>query len=624
MIGKKFKDYEIVEKIGAGGMAVVFKARHEAMGRDVAIKFMPEGMMEDDTARHRFIREARTIARLEHPHILPVYDFGEVDGRAFLVMRLLSSGTLGDLIRKEGAMPFEKIVALISQVADALQYAHHQGVIHRDVKPANLLMDTFGKVYLTDFGIAKVFESQQQITQTGATMGTPTYMSPEQVQAGEVDARSDIYSLGIIVYQMLVGQVPFSADTPIATALKHVSEMPPIPSDINPDIPYALEQVVLKALAKDKEDRYQSCAEFVQALQAAVGTEQSMPAQSVPPAQSSPTPQPAPASRGADTPKIFDAHAPDTTQNSKKKKREINPLLWVGLGVVLVAVVFFGVLMSDFDFSSSSSSSNTDQNSKSSSSRNDEEKADEITTDDSSADATNDSGSNAVDGEPDTQDESAAPAATKTSAPKPTATQDASFPEYYPISGCAPSRVFLGELAYISFGNSGNALRKTADLRASDNFVYVEGSSDEILAAEPGELFTIIGGPECDTGWIMWKIRIFSGQEGWTPEKDNQPDSDFWFTPVESHAYCSDAPRSFLQVGDTAIVSLFPGGNSRVRTSPTGDRIGTVAPGEAMNILSGPECSGGYVWWEIKSLSSGLSGWMAEGDKEDYWIVVVP
>ncbi len=269
--GQMLGPYRIIGQVGQGGMATVYKAYQPSMDRNVAIKVLPMQLASSPEFVQRFKQEARTIARLEHPHILPVFDYGESDGTAYFVMRYLDAGTLKDRMQAGRPLSLNEIDRIFTQLTDALSYAHAHGVVHRDLKPANALIDSEGNLFLTDFGIAKILESASpRLTQTDAIMGTPAYISPEQAQSRPVDQRSDIYSLGIILYEMVTGSVPFVADTPLAIILKHVSDPLPLPSRVKPDVSAAIEQVILKALAKDPKDRFATAAEFMSAWKKAL------------------------------------------------------------------------------------------------------------------------------------------------------------------------------------------------------------------------------------------------------------------------------------------------------------------------------------------------------------------
>jgi len=268
--GQMLGAYRILNRIGQGGMATVYKAYQPSMDRHVAIKVLPGQLAESPEFVTRFQQEARFIAKLEHPHILPVFDYGEDHGITYFVMRYFEAGTLKNKM-EAGPLAIQEIDRIFTQLADALGYAHARGIVHRDLKPANALVDADGNLFLTDFGIAKLLESASpRLTQTDAIMGTPAYISPEQAQARPVDQRSDIYSLGIILYEMVTGRVPYVADTPLAVILQHVSDPLPLPSIVKTDISPAIEQVILKALAKNPSDRFATTAEFVAAWKRAL------------------------------------------------------------------------------------------------------------------------------------------------------------------------------------------------------------------------------------------------------------------------------------------------------------------------------------------------------------------
>lgn len=270
-IGKRMGSYDVVELIGKGGMASVYRGHQPSMNRSVAIKIMAQQFSSDASFVARFKNEAHLIAQLEHAHILPVFDFGEQDGVLYIVMRYLSAGTLGDRIPENG-MEIKDAVRLFRQLASALDYAHKRGVIHRDMKPGNVLVDDQGNAFLTDFGIAKSLESETNLTGTGGVVGTPTYMSPEQGLGEPLDGRSDIYALGVILFEMLTGRAPFTADNPMAVMLKHINDAPPAPSTFNPRITEAVEAVINRSLAKDRNQRYATAGDMADAFEEAYRT----------------------------------------------------------------------------------------------------------------------------------------------------------------------------------------------------------------------------------------------------------------------------------------------------------------------------------------------------------------
>ena len=269
LIGDTLGPYRILEMIGVGGMAEVYKAYQPTMDRYVAIKVIKAYFAEEPTFLQRFHREARAVARLEHAHILPVHDYGEAQGRPFLVMRYLEAGTLKDRLGAD-PLPLDVVNRVISQIGSALDYAHRQSIIHRDVKPSNILMDAEEDCFLTDFGLAKMMETSVHLTGTGVGIGTPAYMSPEQGRGAEVDSRTDVYSLGVMLYEMTTGRMPYYADTPIALVIKHMTEPLPLPRAVRPNLPEGVERVILKALAKAPEDRFETAAQMVRALDVAV------------------------------------------------------------------------------------------------------------------------------------------------------------------------------------------------------------------------------------------------------------------------------------------------------------------------------------------------------------------
>lgn len=269
LTGKQLSSYQIVAPLGEGGMAAVYKAYQPGMDRYVALKILPRHFARDPQFVARFEQEAKVLAKLQHPHILPVFDYGEADGYTYIVMPFLQSGDLTDLLKGQ-PLSLAQTGRIISQIGDALDYAHSQGLIHRDVKPSNVLLDERGNCLLTDFGIAKIVESSSNLTATGGILGTPAYMSPEQGLAQKLDGRSDIYSLGIMLYELATGRVPYQAETPMAVVIKHMNDPLPPPRQVNSALPEAVERVILKALAKQPENRYATAGEMVRALQAAV------------------------------------------------------------------------------------------------------------------------------------------------------------------------------------------------------------------------------------------------------------------------------------------------------------------------------------------------------------------
>ena len=256
--------YEVIEHVGAGGMADVYRARDELLGREVALKVLSERFAQDHSFVERFRREARAAANLSHPNIVSLYDYGAEGNTYFIVMEFIEGRPLSDIISSEGPLLPERAAEIASDVADALQRAHSAGLVHRDIKPGNIMVTTGGQTKVTDFGIVRALggDAEQTMTQAGMVIGTAAYLSPEQAQGEAVDARSDVYSLGCVLYEMLTGRPPFTGETPLSIAYKHVREQPQPPSSVNPDVSSELDAITLKALAKRPDDRFSSAKEM--------------------------------------------------------------------------------------------------------------------------------------------------------------------------------------------------------------------------------------------------------------------------------------------------------------------------------------------------------------------------
>jgi tRNA A-37 threonylcarbamoyl transferase component Bud32 len=278
LTGQSLGQFQVQEQIGQGGMARVYKAYQPSLDRFVAIKVIAAQVDEarDNEFLARFASEARLVARLTHPNIVPVHDFGEEDGWAYIVMEYIAGGTLRDrLIHAETRrqrIDLAHATELIQQAALALDFAHSQGVVHRDVKPGNMLLRTEDQLLLTDFGIATMLEANKAFSRSGSNIGTPQYMAPEQgTPGGVVDGRTDIYALGVVLFQCVTGQLPFTAETPVGVLMKHMRERVPRPGSLVPGLPQSLEQIILRAMAKNPAARYQQAREMAADLAASAG-----------------------------------------------------------------------------------------------------------------------------------------------------------------------------------------------------------------------------------------------------------------------------------------------------------------------------------------------------------------
>lgn len=290
--GRTLGPFEILSELGRGGMAVVYKARQTDLQRLVALKILPPELSYDRSYLQRFLHEARSAAALEHPHIVPIYAVGEAQGFNYIAMKYIAGQTLKDIAQAQGALDLPQAVAMIEQVADALDYAHSKGLIHRDIKPSNMMAEQNGWVYLTDFGLARGGENAG-LTVTGTVMGTPEYMSPEQAQGlATIGPATDIYALGVVIYELLTGQVPFQADTPMGMLVARLQHAPRPPRDHRGDLPLAVEDVIMRALARRPEARFGSARELVDALKqaAGLGARTLGPQRPVSPAQGLPSP----------------------------------------------------------------------------------------------------------------------------------------------------------------------------------------------------------------------------------------------------------------------------------------------------------------------------------------------
>ncbi len=321
LTGKTIGPYRLLELIGHGGMAAVFKAYDTKADREVALKILAPSLAQDPRFTKRFVREAKVVLQIKHPNIVPVWDFGLQDEYFYFVMPYLRLGTLGDRLQRAPLSP-QETSRFMAQVCSALDAAHRNGVVHRDIKPSNILLDEDGNALLTDFGVAQTSDATVSLTGS-ALLGTPAYVSPEQARGDPTDARSDQYSLGIILFLIATGQLPFEADTPIGVAIKHVQQPLPLPRSVNPRVPEALERVILKATAKEPADRFDSIAGFNAAFQAAL-------AHALDPSQ--PAPQ-----------VIVPPSAQPTTQFPRvptaAERRRSRTRVWIGALAVLLVLV---------------------------------------------------------------------------------------------------------------------------------------------------------------------------------------------------------------------------------------------------------------------------------------------
>lgn len=350
-VGENVGPYRIIEQLGQGGMATVFKAYHASLDRYVALKVLHPAFGEDAAFEARFQREARVVAKLEHPNIVPIYDYAEHEKRPYLVMKFIEGNTLKAKL-DQGPLSSGEVSKIVEAIGSALAYAHRQSVLHRDIKPSNVLVAADGQIYLADFGLARIAQSGESTLSSDMIIGTPQYISPEQAMGvKELDQRTDVYSFGVMLYEMVVGKVPFNADTPFSIIHDHIYSPLPLPRKVNPNVSDQVERVLLKALAKDRLDRYESVEQMVAAFdetwnqaavitQAALGTRTTL-RQAARAAQEASADAAIPA---ADTSPV--ATAPNlklelTGVQGPAKKR--SPWVWVGAGLILLCCLGFTV-----------------------------------------------------------------------------------------------------------------------------------------------------------------------------------------------------------------------------------------------------------------------------------------
>ena len=344
VIGDTVGPYRITEQIGQGGMATVYKAYHANLDRYVAFKVLHSAFKEDPNFLERFRREAQIVAKLEHRHIVPVYDFAAHEGQPYLVMKFVEGETLKAQL-KRGPLTLVETITILEAVAEALTFAHEQGILHRDIKPSNIMLDRHGTPFIADFGLARIAQAGESTMSQDMMLGTPQYISPEQAKGIQnLGPGTDIYSLGVVLYEIVVGRVPFSADTPYAIVHDHIYKALPMPSTLNPEVPQQVERVLLRALAKEPDARYESAVDMVAAFRQAVEDANltelsasrlrpqsiSSTAATIPPDQGSPPPTPA--YQGVPSP------APSITDSASRTAYRRRANLWIlgGFGALLL------------------------------------------------------------------------------------------------------------------------------------------------------------------------------------------------------------------------------------------------------------------------------------------------
>lgn len=568
LAGQVIDKYQLIEVMGRGGMAVVYRARQLNIERNVAVKVMSSALAGSPDFIARFKREADLIAKLEHPHILPIYDYGQLGEFVYLVVRLMEGGSLDRRVRGK-ALPLPDVEKLSAQIGAGLDYAHQHGIVHRDLKPNNVLLDNLGNAYLMDFGIAKIMQGTQ-MTATGTMMGTPAYMAPEQWKADNIDQRADIYSMGIILYELLTGDVPFHAETPHQLMFAHLEKEMPRASLKVPGLSSDIDDVILKATSKKPEDRYQKATELTKALADAIkGQKEDLRGDLVPltvrlerPPQTEPTSPPAPAKP---IPKqamrtVLDAAPPPvsgyTPPPPQTQMPQYTPPPQTGMS------------------------------------------------------------------QPPYQQQ---PVYQTYQTPAPT------FP---PPTGYTMQPVYTAKKKGPSvLAIFGSLLVLLILLGAAAAIILFALNQDDDGGDDETPIVAASQSVEAPTESATDEPTEAATEDG-TPENTATPTGTPTSTPTaspeapqiaavplltaQSPMLCPDTMASQLSVGMHARTTLTGGGATNVRAEPGGERTFTLSNGAEFNVIGGPECNPQFTWWQIQ-LADGREGWVAEGE-DNYFI----
>lgn len=587
--GQVFGQYQLQSVIGRGGMAVVYRARQVNLERDVAVKIISAQAINTINLVARFKREADLIARLEHPHILPIYDYGQHEDYLYLVLRLMEGGSLDQRI-KGHPLPLDDIDRLIQQIGSALDYAHTHDVVHRDLKPNNILLDNFGNAYLMDFGIAKIL-SATNLTTTSTLMGTPAYMAPEQWRMETVDHRADIYSMGIILYEMVTGEVPFDAPTPHQLMYAHLHKETPPPSHRTPGLLPTIDTVILKATAKKPAERYQSGGELASALSQAIKRQEvdvrgELTPLTLRPISKAELHDPTTHHEGelltqrpVGTPA---PHSPDTTPLPRPATTTHKRRRWLTLGIAALAVglVLIGVV---------ALLSNNDNN---------------------------DSSTNAI------------AADTATTTVRPSAVS--------PSATVVPSvtNTTTSTASATSTHTSTNSVTATPSPTSSPSLTETptasptETSAPEIMARQTGTAQAAQFQALTQTATLFTLTP--SATQTITPSPTNTrigPTNTPFFLPgptPTSAFLCPGKPASRVSVGMRARTTFIDGTPTRLRVVPDGDVLEGIPEGFEVDVVGGPVCTDTFTWWQVQKPEDGTIGWMAEGDADRYYIEPAP
>jgi serine/threonine protein kinase len=584
LVGQRVGQYVITGLLGQGGMATVYRAYQESVKRDVAVKVIEARLASVTDFVRRFEREAQTIALLSHPHILKMFDYGQHEDLVYLVMELIAGGNLATLIH-QGALPLETVSRILDQMASALDYAHQRGIIHRDLKPQNVLLDENGNALLTDFGIAKILGETTVLTHTGMAMGTPAYMAPEQWRGESVDARTDIYALGIILFEMLTGRLPYQAETPYSMMHMHVYEsLPPI-CTIRPELPVGVERVLNKAIAKKREQRFDSAAQVSAAFNSAIAgdalSELEIPATPEPAetiVEVTPPPVPAPEHVITATP----VHGAPPTLPRRSRR---NFLVGIGLGVLgglaLLALIAGLILilsnLQGVQVAGEATSSPTDTA--------------------TPPPPASPSATILVEGATASPSATSSPTAVPTDTPTETPTPKPNLETR--AAETLAQRATLTAIFVASFSATPMPSETPTPNEQETLDAMVAGTVTALALTSAALMPTPTPIPTETPTWTPTELPTV------TP-----------LPPVENGS-CSSGLPSRLVVGQQARVS--PGGTpNRVRDVPGGTYLGQIPVEGVFTVLEGPVCASGITWWRVNY--NGLVGWTAESEGSEYYL----
>jgi serine/threonine protein kinase len=628
LTGQTLGQYELRQLLGMGGMGAVYRGYQAALKRDVAVKVLTLHLAQQTEFIDRFNREAETAARLEHSHIVPIYDYGTQAGISYVVMRLLTGGSLDKRFEHRGqtGRPLPSLgetARLLKQVASALDYAHSQGVIHRDIKPSNIMFDQQGSAYIVDFGIAKLVHATVSLTGTGVAMGTPLYMSPEQWRAETLTPAADQYALGVMAYQLVTGQPPFDAPTPYALMHKHVNEPPISPETLRLDLPTGLSRALLRSLAKNAPDRFPNAAAFAEAFERAVQDRVGTPtgffitplAQKayVTPLTSTPS-RPMP---GTTAPP-----PPSTTTRLGLRQVAQHPLAYgtATLGAVLIVALLAVLILARGGNDPSPTGAGGPSATVSPS------LAAVIVILSSPTPATEGPKIAVLPSNTPTiaATESPTPSLTPTATPSPTPTSTPT-PTATPIPSETPDLQATAEA--MMFERLTQTAEGWTDTPTPDLAATAEAM---VIATMTGIADQWTDTPTATNTLVPTNAPLPTVTATPWPTPTPWPTSTPWptATPIPAviiPAACDGFLTPRLQVGQQACVSDVEANN--IRTYPEGTEIiGQIPPGAVFNVLDGPECTKGTVtvWWYVEY--NGLIGWAAEGSRRTgmYWLSPLP